>query len=250
MKKIVVLGLCVGLNAFAAQYTIDQTHSTVGFKIKHLVISNVNGNFNDFDGALNFDPAHPEKLEVMANIAAKSIDTNNPKRDDHLRGADFFDVTKFPALRFVSKKVKNFKKNKGQMEGDLTLHGVTKPVVLDFQYNGANKIWGKDKVSFSGSTKINRKDFGLTWNTPIETGGFVVGDEVEINLEIEADKIEEAPAKVEGKKTVLNQTTINKVDTQAAKVQKEVKGVAGSVGEKVGEAHTEIKETVKSVLKK
>jgi polyisoprenoid-binding protein YceI len=180
---------------WAEVYEIDQAHSSVNFKIKHL-FSHVNGSFNDFSGTIDYDPAAPETWKTEAVIQAASIDTNNEKRDTHLRTADFFDVEKYPTLTFKSTKVEKTGENTAKVEGLLSIHGVEKPVVLDAQIHGTGKDpWGNAKAGFSATTKINRKDFGITWNQALETGGVLLGEEVEITLEIEADvKQAEAPA--------------------------------------------------------
>lgn len=191
MKKIVPLIACLLLPAFAsaAEYKIDPTHSTVGFKIKHLAISTVAGSFTDFTGSFEFEPNKIEASKAEAQINIKSVDTNQGKRDDHLRSPDFFDVAKFPEMKFVSKKVSDVKGDTFKVDGDLTIHGVTKPVTLDVTFGGVAKDpWNNERAAFAATTKINRKDFGLTWNKALETGGLVVGEEVAVNIEIEGIK--------------------------------------------------------------
>jgi polyisoprenoid-binding protein YceI len=180
---LVALAL-IPLTSFASDYEIDPTHSSVEFKIKHLAISNVNGTFGAFEGTLSFDPTNVSASKTTAKISVDTISTENKKRDDHLKGSDFFDVGKFPALTFVSKETigtaESFK-----VKGDLTMRGVTKPVVLDVTYNGTAKDpYGNERVGFSATTSLNRKDFGLTWSKLTEAGSIVVGDEVKIALEI------------------------------------------------------------------
>lgn len=173
--------------ASATDYTIDPSHSAVTFKIRHLAISSVAGSFGTFEGNISFNPDKVDESKAEASIKAESIDTANKKRDDHLRSADFFEVAKFPELKFVSQKVVPISKERFQVKGDLTLHGVTKPVTLDVTYNGKAKDFeNNERVAFSANTTVNRKDFGLTWNKVIEAGAVVVGDEVKIDLEIEA----------------------------------------------------------------
>ncbi len=189
MKKgLFYLGMLASIELLAATYTLDITHTHVGFKVKHLKISTVKGNFNEFSGNIEFDDKNPKSLNASAIVQAKSINTNNEKRDEHLRGKDFFEVNKFPTIEFKSLKVKSFKNNKGVLEGTLTMRGVSKNIKLDFEYTGANSIWGKDKIGFTATGQINRKDFGLTWNSALETGGVLVGEEVDLVLEIEAEK--------------------------------------------------------------
>ncbi|GFE60945.1 YceI family protein [Geobacter sp. AOG2] len=185
ISTIITLAL-PGLAA-ASSWTIDQDHSNVGFKVRHLMVSNVKGEFRSFNGTLEIDDKDVTKSKVAVNIETPSITTGVTKRDDHLKSPDFFDVAKYPTMTFVSKKVKKAGNDKLKVYGDLTLHGVTREVVLDVE--GPTKAykdpWGNIKRGVSATTKINRKDFGLTWNAAIESGGVVVGDEVTIALEVE-----------------------------------------------------------------
>ena len=171
--------------AESATYTIDRDHTTVGFKIRHL-FSNVRGTFDEFEGALEYEPGKPEQWKVTATVQAASINTNVEARDKHLRSSDFFDVEKFSTLTFKSTKVEEATKEGGKLHGLLAIHGVEKPVVLDLKINGVGKDpWGNVRAGFSATAKINRKDFGITWNEALETGGVLLGEEVEINLEVE-----------------------------------------------------------------
>jgi len=197
MKRTpIALGLlaCVALAAAAAPaaaatFTIDRAHSSVGFKVKHLMVSNVRGSFNDFAGTVVYDPADPKSWQVEATIQAASIDTGVPKRDDHLRSADFFDVATIPTLTFKSTGVKANADGTFLLTGDLTMHGVTKPVTLNLEVNGMIKDpQGNTRVGCSATGKLNRSDFGLTWNHALESGGVVVGDEVTLMLEVEATR--------------------------------------------------------------
>jgi polyisoprenoid-binding protein YceI len=175
--------------AYAADYKIDPAHTTVGFSVRHLAISHVPGRFVEIDGGLSFDPANIKASKTEATIKTASITTQNQKRDDHLRSPDFFDVAKYPEMSFKSKGVQSVSDTEFKVDGDLTMHGITKPVILEVTYDGAAKDpQGKDRVAFSATAKVNRKDFGLNWNKVLETGGLVVGDEVAISLEIEAVK--------------------------------------------------------------
>lgn len=172
--------------SWAAEYTIDPDHSKVLFKIRHLGISTVTGRFDKFSGAFAFDPKNIQASKVTATVEATSIDTDVAKRDEHLRSADFFDVEKFPQITFVSKEIRDAQGGKFKVAGDLTIHGVTKPVTLDVELVGTVKDpWGNERAGFSATATINRKDFGLTWNKALETGGLLVGEEVWISLEIE-----------------------------------------------------------------
>jgi len=173
------------LPASAATYTIDADHSSVTFKIRHL-FSKTNGQFKQFEGTVDYEPGKPETWKTQAVIQAASIDTNVEQRDKHLRSADFFDVEKFPTLTFTSTKVTDVTPEGAKLRGDLTMHGVTQPVVMDLAIHGVGKDpWGNTRAGFTATTKVDRKDFGLTWNKAVETGGLLVGDEVEITLEIE-----------------------------------------------------------------
>ncbi len=186
MKKVlsVIAAALLPLTSFAAEYEIDPAHSSVEFKIKHLAISNVNGAFGAFEGTLSFDPTNVGASKTTAKISVDSISTENSKRDDHLKSPDFFNIAQFPALTFVSKETSGTAES-FKVKGDLTMHGVTKPVVLDVTYNGTAKDpHGNERVGFSATTSLNRKDFGLTWSKLTEAGSIVVGDEVKIALEI------------------------------------------------------------------
>jgi polyisoprenoid-binding protein YceI len=185
VSTIIALSL-PGLAA-ASSWTIDQDHSNVGFKVKHLMVSNVKGEFRSFNGTLEIDDKDVTKSKVAVNIETPSITTGVTKRDDHLKSPDFFDVVKFPAMTFVSTRVQKAGDDRLKVYGDLSLHGVTREVVLDVE--GPTKAykdpWGNIKRGASATTRINRKDFGLAWNKAIESGGVVVGDEVTISLEVE-----------------------------------------------------------------
>ncbi len=170
----------------ATQYTIDGTHSQVMFKVKHLGISSVTGRFDKFQGHFSYDPKSPESSVAEAVIEVPSVNTNQGKRDEHLRSCDFFCTEKYTQLKFVSKKVTSQGGGRLKIEGDLTLHGVTKQVALDAEFIGATVgIDGKQRAGFSATTTINRKDFGLSWSKLTEAGGLVVGEDVLVTLEIQ-----------------------------------------------------------------
>lgn len=174
----------------AVPYEIDRSHSEVGFSVKHLVVSTVKGSFKDFSGEIDFDPKSIDKSKFTAKIKAASVFTNEEKRDEHLRGEDFFFTQKHPDISFKSTKVEGNKPEGFKVHGDLTMRGVTKPVILDVTYNGEVKDpWGNIKAGFTAVTKINRKDFGIVWNKVLDAGGLTVSEEVTIQLEIEAKKI-------------------------------------------------------------
>jgi len=169
-------------------WKIDPAHSAAEFKVKHMMITNVKGQFTGLSGAITLDEADITKSKVEANIDAASVDTRNADRDTHLKSADFFDVEKFPTLTFVSTKVSSKASDELSVEGDLTIHGVTRKVT--FQAEGPSPAtkdpWGNTRLGISATTKINRKDFGLTWNSTLEAGGLLVGDEVTITLDVQA----------------------------------------------------------------
>lgn len=182
MKKLALIAssLLLGASlASAAVYNVDPAHSEVGFKVKHMMVSNVNGKFTDFSGKYDLNKGVFKSLEGV--IKADSIDTGNENRDDHLRNPDFFDVEKYPEIKFVMTSA-----TKKQMTGNLTMHGVTKKVTMKIDMGGEHKnMQGKMVSGFSLNGKISRKDFGLTWNKAIEAGGVAVGDEIRLNIEIE-----------------------------------------------------------------
>jgi polyisoprenoid-binding protein YceI len=167
-------------------YKIDKSHSEAIFQVRHLV-TKVRGRFTDFEGAIEFDEANPEHSSVQFTIAATSIDTAEPDRDKHLRSADFFDVETFPQITFRSKTITKRGTESFDVTGDLTMHGVTREVVLPVAHLGkAKDPWGNERLGFEAETTLNRKDYGLTWNAALETGGFLVGDDVKVSLQIQA----------------------------------------------------------------
>lgn len=183
---VLVLNGSLSFAGEPVEYEIDVDHTQVIFKVKHLGISTVTGQFELFEGTYSLDQENIENAKVETKIVASSIDTKKQKRDDHLRSPDFLDVEKYPEITFVSKSVKKGEGDDFQIVGDLTIHGVTKEVTLDATYGGAvTDPWGNERSAFTASTTINRKDFGMTWNKVLEAGGFVVGDDVNIILEVE-----------------------------------------------------------------
>ena len=173
-----------------ATYTIDPAHSSAHFKVRHMMISNVRGEFGKVAGTVRFDPAHPEASEVVAEIDASTINTREPQRDAHLRSADFLDAANYPAIRFQSKKVERVGPGNYRVTGDLTIRGVSREVVLtvDGPTPESKDPWGMTRSGAEATTTIRRKDFGLTWNQALETGGVLVGDEVEIGIDVELVK--------------------------------------------------------------
>lgn len=182
-----VVTLAIPAFASAAPWSIDADHSSVGFKVRHMMVSNVKGDFGKVNGVVDIDDKDLTKSKVEVNIDTASINTGVAKRDDHLKSADFFDVAKYPTMTFVSQKVKKAGSDKLKVYGQLTLHGVTREVVLDVEgpTRSYKDPWGNIKRGATATAKINRKDFGLTWNAAVESGGVVVGDEITIALEIE-----------------------------------------------------------------
>jgi polyisoprenoid-binding protein YceI len=192
MKKILLLAsisACVfAQSAFTADtYVFDKVHSTMGFQVRHL-FSKVPGKFDDFAGKIQFDEANPENSTVEVKIKTASVDTGVAMRDKDLRSPNFFDVEKFPEITFTSKSVKRTGETTGEVTGDLTMHGVTKQVVLNVELLGKGAgMEGKTVSGWEAKTNLKRSEFGLSWNKMIE-GTQVVGDDVEIDLHVEADK--------------------------------------------------------------
>lgn len=164
----------------------DPSHTSIGFGARHMMLSKVRGEFQDFSVDFDLDPEHPENASVEAYIKTASITTKDAQRDGHLKSADFFNVELYPEMLFKSTRVDVTSKNHAVVEGELTIRDVTKPVVLDVTYLGTSKSpWGSTSVGFEASTKINREDWGLTWNVALETGGWLVGKEITITIEAE-----------------------------------------------------------------
>jgi polyisoprenoid-binding protein YceI len=175
--------------AAAGIFEFDPQHSTVGFKVRHMMISNVKGDFRKFSGTVEYDPQAPHSAKLDIVIDAASINTGEPQRDEHLRSADFFDVAKYPEIRFKSKRIARAGENNFEVAGDLTIHGVSREVTLHVETTPEVKDpWGATRFGASATAKINRKDFGLTWNQALELGGVLVGDEVQIVIEVELVK--------------------------------------------------------------
>ncbi|HEV2275596.1 MAG TPA: YceI family protein [Acidobacteriaceae bacterium] len=168
------------------KYQIDPAHSSAHFSIRHMMISNVRGEFTKVSGVIGYDAEHPENSTVEASIDASSISTTDAQRDAHLKSADFLDVEQFPVLTFRGKKTIPGKDG-GKIIGDLTIHGVTREVTLDVEgpEPEAKDPWGNLRIGASATAKISRKEFGLTWNAALETGGVLVGDEVKITIDVQ-----------------------------------------------------------------
>jgi len=173
--------------ASVTTWKLDPAHSAAEFKVKHMMISNVKGRFTGLNGTLLEDPADPARSSVVASIDVSSISTHDEQRDAHLKSADFFDAEKYPTMTFKSTRVERKSDGEHRVTGDLTLHGVTKPVT--FEVEGASAPakdpWGNTRIGLSATGKINRKDFGLNWNSALETGGILVGEDVHITLDVQ-----------------------------------------------------------------
>ena len=170
-------------------WQLDKAHSDIHFSVRHMMISTVRGRFEDFSGTFDLNEADPTQSKVEVEIQAASINTKEPQRDGHLKSPDFLDVEKYPTLTFKSKRVEKVDDSHGRVMGDLTIKDITKEVVLDVEYAGqAKSPWGTISAGFTATTSINRKDWDLTWNQALETGGVLVGDEVKITIELELVK--------------------------------------------------------------
>jgi polyisoprenoid-binding protein YceI len=196
VRNLLVLALTafplLAQDAAPEAWTVDKGHSTATFKVRHFT-SNVVGQFRDFEGSINIDRANPAKSNVEFTIQAKSIDTGSERRDNHLRGADFFDVEKFPTITFKSTAVAAKSKNSFDVTGDLTMHGVTKRVTLPVTFLGFMKHPRGEKGGFEIETTLDRKDYGITWNRALDEGGFMLSEDVKVTINLEVDK-KQAPA--------------------------------------------------------
>jgi polyisoprenoid-binding protein YceI len=178
-----------------SNWNIDATHSGVSFSVRHMVVSKVQGRFAKYAGAVTVDDADLTRSTVDATIDASSIDTGAPQRDTHLRSPDFLDVEKFPELRFRSKRVEKLAEARYRLVGDLTIRDTTREVSVDVEYGGrATDPWGNQRIGFIATTAIDRRDFGLGWNQALEAGGVLVGDRIDIEIEVQAVKATSAHA--------------------------------------------------------
>lgn len=185
---LLLAGWPAGAGAEMARWDLDPDHSIIEFRVAHMVVSKTAGRFMDYSGVVEMDAEAQQFKTIEATINTASVNTNHEKRDAHLRNADFFDVEKYPTMTY---KMKSYKKTgEGYTAlGDLTIHGVTKEITLVGTFNGVSKDpWGNTRAGFTAEGKVNRKDFGMVWNKTLDTGGFVVGDEVNIRLDIECIK--------------------------------------------------------------
>ncbi len=172
--------------AFAGTYLVDKAHTSIGFSVKHMVISNVKGKFDDFAGSFEFDEANKTLGAAQAVVKTASINTGEQKRDDHLRSPDFFDAQKHPEIVFALKKIRPLEGGRMEVTGDLSIRGVTKPVTLTGEFLGSvTDPWGNQRAGFTAEGEVNRTDYGITWNKVLDGGGLVVGEKVKLSLEIE-----------------------------------------------------------------
>lgn len=176
-------------------WKIDSAHSEVNFAVRHMMISKVRGQFEQFDGTIEFDPDRPAETRVEVHIDVASINTREEQRDNHLRSADFFDVENYPTMTFRSTDVEVTGEDSARLTGELTIRDETHSVSVDVEYAGlAKSPWGTTSAGFSARTSLNREDWGLTWNQPLETGGWLVGKEVEIFIDVELVRQEQEEA--------------------------------------------------------
>jgi polyisoprenoid-binding protein YceI len=184
---IVILVLAIPIFSYASTWQIDPDHSSFQFKVRHLTVSNVKGEFNKARGIVTMDDRDITNLKVDLTIDAASVNTNHTKRDEHLRSPDFFDVTRYPTITFVSKKAIKADMNRLRVIGDLTIHGVTREVTVDVEgpTGEVKDPGGNFRRGATATSKINRRDFGMVWNKMLDTGGFLVGDDVDIYVEVE-----------------------------------------------------------------
>ncbi|ONI74398.1 polyisoprenoid-binding protein [Kribbella sp. ALI-6-A] len=178
-----------GYATLTGDYTIDTSHSRVGFVARHAMVTKVRGSFNEWEGSAHIDGENPANSSVKVTIQAKSIDTRNSQRDDHLRSNDFFEMDEHPEITFVSTAVEPKGDDVFAVTGDLTIKGITKPVTIDFEYTGtATDVYGNVRVGVEGSVTINRKDFGVTWNAALDGGGVMVSEKITLEIEVSAIK--------------------------------------------------------------
>ncbi|MFG2329201.1 YceI family protein [Streptomyces sp. NPDC048604] len=177
------------LAALTGEYTIDPAHSSIGFTVRHAMVTNVRGTFGEHEGALKLDGSDPAKSTAEIDVKIASIDTGIGDRDNHLRSDDFFAAEQFPLMSFRSTEAQQLGGDKYRVTGDLTIKDVTKPLAIDLEFNGtATDVYGNERVGFEGSAEILRSEWGLTWNAALETGGVMVSDKVKLNFDISAVK--------------------------------------------------------------
>lgn len=179
----------IDLDQLTGDYTIDPSHTRIGFQARHAMVTKVRGQFLDFEGGFHLDPENPEQSSANLTIQAKSLTTGNQDRDQHLHSNDFFAMDEYPEIRFRSSKVEKLDEEKLSLTGDLTIRGVTRPVTVDFEYLGAAvDPWGNLRIGFEGRTTVNRKDWGISWNAALEAGGVLVSEKVTLELDVSATK--------------------------------------------------------------
>ncbi|MEV0783127.1 YceI family protein [Streptomyces sp. NPDC050423] len=177
------------LAALTGDYTIDPSHSSIGFTVRHAMVTNVRGSFGEHEGSLKLDGSNPAGSAVSIDVKIASVDTGIADRDGHLVSGDFFDAEKFPLMTFRSTSAEQLGGDKYRVTGDLTIKDVTRPLAIDLEFNGsATDVYGNERVGFEGGTDILRSDWGLTWNAALETGGVMVSDKVKLNFDISAIK--------------------------------------------------------------
>lgn len=189
LKSIALVSVILSTSLWADTYKLDLAHSEVEFSVRHMMISRTNGDFKQYEGMIEYDGKEISSLKFDITIDVASIDTKIEKRDEHLRGADFFEAKKFPTIRFVSTAIKNIKGKKFDAVGKLTVKGITKEVTIPMQFNGAaTSPWGQSLIGLEGEFEIDRTEYGLTYSKALETGGLVVGKEISIEIQAEAIK--------------------------------------------------------------
>ncbi|MFE9797218.1 YceI family protein [Streptomyces goshikiensis] len=177
------------LAALTGDYVIDPSHSSVGFTVRHAMVTNVRGSFADHEGTLHLDGSDPSRSTASIDVRITSVDTGIADRDAHLRGGDFFDAEAFPLMSFRSTRADQLGGDTYRITGDLTIKGVTRPLSIDLEFNGsATDVYGNERVGFEGTAEILRSDWGLTWNAALETGGVMVSDKVKLTFDISAIK--------------------------------------------------------------
>lgn len=171
------------------EFTVDPGHSRIGFSARHAMVTKVKGEFRDFEGSFHLDPKNPQDSSATLTIQARSIDTGNEQRDEHLRSNDFFAMDQYPEIKFVSTAAEAVDDDSFDLTGDLTIRGETKPVTVRFEFLGAEiDPWGNTRIGFEGSTEVNRKDWGVNWNSTLDSGGVLVSDRVKLEIDISATR--------------------------------------------------------------
>jgi polyisoprenoid-binding protein YceI len=180
----------VAIQDLTGDYTLDVAHSRIGFVARHAMVTKVRGSFKEFEGSAHLDAADPTKSSATLTVQVASIDTNNEQRDGHLRANDFFDAPTYPTITFTSTAVEATGDDTFRMTGDLTIKTTTKPVTIDFEFTGSAKDpYGNLRAGFDGKTVISRKDWGVEWNAPLETGGVLVSDKITLEFDVSAIKL-------------------------------------------------------------